>query len=292
MGTDDPLDTLYMFGRFLLSGLCFAAAVPAVAYAIKVRARLGRDVRLAHIGAALLIMAATVSAVDAVENVFILTREPTALSSWMRLICIDMLLPFYAYLLVCAWQERDQAEAELSRLLVTDPLTGTLNRRGFFERAIAAAGTASRAGQAVSVIMLDLDRFKDINDGFGHAAGDEVLRRFAAVVAQALQPGDVFGRVGGEEFAVVLPGCSEAMASGTAERLRERVRALVAHPAAHAAVTVSTGVACLPAGLAPEPALLNALSAADGALYAAKQARGVHALRAAVPARTERAAKG
>ena len=169
MGTDDPLDTLYMFGRFLLSGLCFAAAVPAVAYAIKVRARLGRDVRLAHIGAALLIMAATVSAVDAVENVFILTREPTALSSWMRLICIDMLLPFYAYLLVCAWQERDQAEAELSRLLVTDPLTGTLNRRGFFERAIAAAGTASRAGQAVSVIMLDLDRFKDINDGFGHA---------------------------------------------------------------------------------------------------------------------------
>ena len=283
MATGDTLDILYMFGRFLLAVLCIAAAVPAMRYARLVHARNGRHVPLAHVGAALLGMAATVSSADAVENVFILTREPTALSSWMRLFCFDMLLPFYAYQLVRAWQERDQVEAELARMMVTDPLTDTLNRRGFFERAVAACGQASRVGQPVAVVMLDLDRFKAINDRFGHDAGDLVLRRFAAAVALEVRPGDVFGRVGGEEFALLLPGSNETAALGTAGRLCQRVRAEVAHPARDAAVTVSAGVARLPAGLEPEAALTSGLSAADGAMYAAKQAGGDQPWPAAAP---------
>ncbi len=287
MELGDPLDLFYLFGRFLLSALCVAAAVPAVRYARLTRALHRGDVRLAQVGAALLGMAAIVSTVDAVENVFILTHDPTALSAWMWLFCIDMLLPFYAYLLVHAWQQRDQAERELARLMVTDPLTGALNRRGFFERAIAAIGQASRAGQSVAVVMLDLDRFKAINDGFGHAAGDEVLRRFAAVVALELRPGDVFGRVGGEEFALLLPGGTEDTARGTAGRLLARVRAAVPHPAGTAMVTLSAGVACPQPGLAPESALAAGLAAADKALYAAKQAGGDGAWPAAAPSRRD-----
>ncbi len=272
MGHSDPLDAIYLFGRFLLSGLCIAVAVHAMRYSSLVSARNGRHVRLARVGSALLGLAAMLSTFDAVENVFLLIHDPTALSAWLWLFCFDMLVPFYAYLLVRAWKQRDQAEEELVRLTATDQLTGALNRRGFFERAVAAIGQAWRAGQIVTVVMLDIDLFKAVNDRFGHAAGDDVLRRFAAAVALELRPGDVFGRVGGEEFALLLPGSDEEEALGTAERLRQRVRVEVAHPDANATVTMSAGVACLQPGLEPEPSLVSGLSAADWALYSAKTA--------------------
>jgi diguanylate cyclase (GGDEF)-like protein len=265
-------DIVYLICRLLLSGLTAAAAVNTMHYARQAEASTHHQLRLARVGVALLGLAAAMSCVDAVDNVFVRWDEPTPLANWLWLFGFDLLLPIYAFLLVRAWRQRDRVEGEMARMVVTDPLTGALNRRGFFERAIAAIGQAQRAGQAVSLVMFDLDRFKAINDGAGHAAGDAVLRRFAAVAATELRPGDVFGRIGGEEFAVLLPGSTEDMALGVAERLRARVRAEVAPPAGKDAVTVSAGVTRLTPGLEPEAALTNGLSAADSALYAAKQA--------------------
>jgi diguanylate cyclase (GGDEF)-like protein len=95
---------------------------------------------------------------------------------------------------------------EMKEVAVRDQLTGLLNRRGFNEQAARAYSIARRAGHPVSVIMTDIDRFKDINDEFGHAAGDSALCHFARILAVGRRAEDVLARVGGEEFAIVLPG--------------------------------------------------------------------------------------
>ena len=272
MGPSNPADTFYLICRLLLSGFTIAATVNAVQYARQNETLTHQRALLARVGAALLGVAAAMSCVDAVDNVIVRWDQQTPLANWLWLFGFDLLLPIYAFLLVRAWRQRDRSERELARMVVTDLLTGTLNRRGFFERALAAIGQARRAGQTVSLAMLDIDRFKAINDGCGHAAGDAVLRRFAAVAAQQLRPGDVLGRVGGEEFAVLLPDATEEEALGIAERLRARVRAEVKHPDGNATVTVSAGVTSLLDSIEAEPALTGGLSAADSALYAAKQA--------------------
>jgi diguanylate cyclase (GGDEF)-like protein len=128
---------------------------------------------------------------------------------------------------------------------------------------------ARRNGGHCSVLMLDLDRFKAINDNFGHPAGDAVLRGVAVAIGQAVRGGDVAGRLGGEEFALLLPdGVGDA--AQVADRLRAVVASGVAHPAGgDSLVTFSAGVAALdPAG--GETALEAAIAAADRALYAAK----------------------
>jgi diguanylate cyclase (GGDEF)-like protein len=288
----NPTDFIYLICRLMLSVFAVAAAVNAVHYAHQDKPVYHRHLRVARIGAFLLGIAATMSCVDAMDNVFLRANEQTPLSSWLWLFCFDLLLPIYAFLLVRAWRQRDQAELELARLVVTDLLTGTLNRRGFFERAIGSIGQARRAGQIVSVAMLDIDHFKGINDQSGHAAGDEVLQRFAATVALELRPGDVFGRLGGDEFAVLLPGDTDDIALQTAERLRARVRAEVANPAGNAPTTVSAGVTSLLEGIEPEPALVTALCTADSALYAAKQAGRDRALLAPSATPPRRAATG
>ena len=100
-----------------------------------------------------------------------------------------------------------------------DPLTGILNRGGFMERAERVMERCRRNGSPVSVMMFDLDRFKAINDAHGHGAGDTVIRTFCEISAAALRPSDVFGRMGGEEFAVALPGSSIEAAQVRAERI-------------------------------------------------------------------------
>ena len=121
-------------------------------------------------------------------------------------------------------------------------------------------------------MMLDLDRFKSINDDHGHPAGDAVLRGVAVAIAQAVRGADVSGRLGGEEFALLLPGDATADAAHVAERLRGMVANGVAHPAGpDRRVTLSVGVAALGPG-ADVAALEAALAAADRALYEAKAA--------------------
>jgi diguanylate cyclase (GGDEF)-like protein len=116
---------------------------------------------------------------------------------------------------------RQELEDELRALASVDGLTGINNRRHFLELGGKEFSRAQRYGNALSVMMMDVDHFKNINDTYGHAAGDEVLKKLATTFAANLRGPDILGRLGGEEFAVVLPECGIEAAEQAAERLRQ-----------------------------------------------------------------------
>jgi diguanylate cyclase (GGDEF)-like protein len=175
---------------------------------------------------------------------------------------------------------RWRREREARVLASTDELTGLLNRRALLAHAEAAVLAARQQREPLVLLMIDADHFKQINDRHGHAFGDEVLRHLAQVLGTALRQRDRLGRLGGEEFAAVLPGAGAAQAGQIAERMREAVAATPARaPEGEAPCTVSIGVA----ELGPEETVAQALQRADAALYAAKQA-GRNAVAQARPA--------
>ena len=153
----------------------------------------------------------------------------------------------------------------------TDQRTGLANGRAF-DDAVEQALSDRGSSEATSVLMLDLDRFKDFNDRYGHPAGDEALRTFAGVLGSCMRDNDLAARYGGEEFTVLLPGVGREGARGIAERIRARTESTIISlaPGLSARLTVSIGVA-----VAPDQALdrVGLLRAADEALYRAK-ARG------------------
>ena len=161
-----------------------------------------------------------------------------------------------------------RANAELAKLAKLDELTGILNRREFRRRADVEFERARRYGEVLSVLLVDLDHFKRINDGHGHAAGDEVLRRFAKAVVAELRPSDIFGRLGGEEFGVVLGHANLKQAFAVAERVRNRVRGRYGLDEERE-ITVSIGTATLRPG---DASVTAAMERADRALYIAKAA--------------------
>lgn len=122
---------------------------------------------------------------------------------------------FVVFLLAADLAER------MRRLAMLDPLTGIMNRRGLAQFAEQAIANAHRRGRPLSLVLADLDRFKEINDNHGHAAGDLALQRFAAYLESAIRKGDVVSRIGGEEFALLLVDSPSDMAMEVAERLRE-----------------------------------------------------------------------
>ncbi|MGZ4441412.1 MAG: diguanylate cyclase, partial [Gaiellaceae bacterium] len=131
--------------------------------------------------------------------------------------------------------------ARLEHQAQTDSLTGLYNHRYFHERLRSELRRASRVHDAVSVLMLDIDDFKRVNDVHGHGAGDEVLSALASELSQTVRGSDVVCRLGGEEFAVILPSCDEAAALGLAGRLTELLEEIDLDPAGK--VTVSIGIA-------------------------------------------------
>nr|WP_305111921.1 GGDEF domain-containing protein [Shinella lacus] len=147
----------------------------------------------------------------------------------------------------------------------TDPLTGLLNRRAAMERLDAEMRAAFRDCTQLSLVLIDLDHFKTINDRYGHAKGDDVLRHFAAAGRQQLRGGDVFARIGGEEFMVLMPGTGIRQATQAVERLRSHVREEENRAGLCCTYTMSAGVAeyC---GNAVE----DLFERADRALYSAK----------------------
>jgi len=164
----------------------------------------------------------------------------------------------------------DQAREEMQRLSIADELTQGFNRRHFMQLAQQEFARAARYGSVFSVIIFDVDDFKQVNDRFGHAAGDAVLRAVAEFCRQTIRQIDVFARYGGEEFVFLLPHTDETRALEVAERIRTGLASL--HVAWHnlsISVTVSVGVATYSGGLADFEALLIY---ADRALYQAKDA--------------------
>jgi diguanylate cyclase (GGDEF)-like protein len=152
----------------------------------------------------------------------------------------------------------DERMEEKAREAETDPLTGVLNRRGWDARL--------RRPDRGAILLVDIDRFKAVNDRFGHAEGDRVLVRVATTLSAVLRRGDVLARIGGEEFAVFLQGATAEQAMHLAERLRAAVAAEVR--AGDLPVTISVGVSPGRAG----PSLADRLVEADRGVYAAKDA--------------------
>jgi len=166
--------------------------------------------------------------------------------------------------------ERKMHSDNLARLLTTDHLTGVTNRAHFFEIAESEVARAQRHDRALSLVMVDADHFKRINDTAGHQAGDDVLKRIADEAKALLRSSDTVARLGGEEFVLMLPSTTTGEAMVVAERLRVAVeRARIDTAVGQRKATISLGVASL--GDA-NPTLQDLLAAADRALYDAKQA--------------------
>ncbi|HDS1737087.1 sensor domain-containing diguanylate cyclase [Pseudomonas sp. BP8] len=165
--------------------------------------------------------------------------------------------------------DKKQLEGELQRLATTDVLTQSSNRRHFFDCAEQAFQTAREKGSALAFLLLDIDDFKVINDSYGHQEGDQVLQRIADSGKAVLRRGDQFGRIGGEEFAAVFPGCTAEVAEQIAERLQREIQRLsFSHGEQTYGVTVSQGLT----GLSAEDDSLDSLFArADAAMYQAKR---------------------
>lgn len=165
-------------------------------------------------------------------------------------------------------KERADDRAEQARILAgTDQLTGVPNRRGILARLDKEMEKAETNGANLTVAMLDIDHFKSINDRFGHATGDDVLKRVASVCIDVLRDSDGFGRMGGEEFLIVLPGASSEDARRINERLARAIREMTAMTINLPTATVSIGIASYKPGMTSD-----ALCAvADGALYEAKR---------------------
>ncbi len=165
--------------------------------------------------------------------------------------------------------EKKRLEEKLRELATTDSLTGALNRRRLLEIAEAELERAVRYKHPLSVAMLDLDHFKSVNDTFGHAVGDEALRRVASTIRQALRKQDHVGRYGGEELTVVFPETGANDASAVGERIRVAVASLgLTDQGRSVPITISAGVAAWRAG----ETLDDTLKRADIALYEAKSA--------------------
>ncbi len=158
----------------------------------------------------------------------------------------------------------------LCELSSRDPLTGLANRRQFELALVQELGRVARSGDPSLLLTLDIDHFKRVNDTHGHAAGDAVLKAVAARLLECVRPMDTVARVGGEEFAIVLPHCSPSFGPAVAERIRRRVEShRVALPdGSEITVTVSLGGAFAPPWVRSSPALW--LERADQQLYRAK----------------------
>ena len=157
---------------------------------------------------------------------------------------------------------------EIYQLATYDALTDLHNRRHFMAVLDKEIARALRHGRELALCIIDVDLFKPVNDTFGHIAGDEVLRRIGAVVRQHVRSDDIAARIGGEEFAVLLPEGSADDAVAFAERLREAIAATLFAPGGTPRqITVSVGVAPL---RAPDTSRSQLLAAADAALYRAK----------------------
>jgi diguanylate cyclase (GGDEF)-like protein len=187
-----------------------------------------------------------------------------AIATVVPLVLAPVIVAFFLQMI----RRLERARKLIAELAMTDMLTGIYNRRYFMVEAEKEFGKAQRYNLPLSIILYDVDRFKALNDTFGHSAGDEVLRALTSACARCLRSSDVFARYGGEEFAILLPLTDGEAARGLAERVRKEVEQMSAyHESVRLPVTISLGVAEF------QPSKVSfdeMLKEADKRLYAAK----------------------
>lgn len=193
-------------------------------------------------------------------------------SDWFSPVAIEGIVFSQIIGLLVVMLTRERLELQLRAIALTDPLTGLNNRRAIFERGHALLSHGSRHRRPVSVVALDLDHFKTINDRFGHPTGDAVLAAFADAIRQTLRAGDESGRIGGEEFLCVLPDTDADQAFAAAHRLVTHFTRLAADvPGCRTRCTASAGIAT---SSLDTDTFETLVSAADVALYEAKRSGG------------------
>jgi diguanylate cyclase (GGDEF)-like protein len=185
---------------------------------------------------------------------------------FVSVMALEALFVTFALAFLRVSMTKERVELQQRKAALTDALTGIANRRGFFERGERLLDDALADRRLVALLLFDLDRFKDVNDAAGHHTGDQVLRGLTQLVEAAMAADHLFARMGGDEFACLLPGAGMARALQMAEAVRrgfetQRIEGLTCHP------TVSVGLA-----VASEPGqtLTSLLVSADRALYRAK----------------------
>lgn len=191
-------------------------------------------------------------------------------SRWLALVFLISMWVILSITLGFVYMTVERAERLNFELAMKDMLTGMANRRAITDQLLNTVARAQRQGQYLSVLMLDIDHFKQVNDGYGHQAGDMVLRGVAQILQSRLRAQDQIGRFGGEEFLVILPDTSLEGAQTLAEALRQAVEATPTQWGAHSiAVTISIGVrgGAVTGGDTAD----KLVGAADAALYRAKQ---------------------
>jgi len=162
----------------------------------------------------------------------------------------------------------------LAQLATTDSLTGLFNPRAFNERLHQELGRAARYQDSLSVLLIDLDGLKRVNDQYGHEAGNAALQSVAAAIRSGVREIDVSARLGGDEFGVLVPGTNQESAVVLAERLRALVATPVKGGAAGRGMTISIGVASLVPANGEGPTAVALMAAADNGLYQAKREGG------------------
>jgi len=199
------------------------------------------------------------------------TLSPTGetirgLAGWVAVFAIEILLYVIGAAFLVLILAKDRTVRFYKLAATTDPLTGVLNRRGFFEAAAELMAGHRGGPEPVSVLAFDLDKFKSINDRFGHDGGDAVLEMFAGVARKTMRSSDVIGRLGGEEFVAMVSG-TRTDAAVAAERVRTAFAAAeVEFGGQRITATVSIGIACG----SPRTAVETLITRADAALYRAK----------------------
>ena len=188
---------------------------------------------------------------------------------WLTLFAFETIIYAVGAAFIVLLMVKDQHVHVFRNAANTDHLTGLLNRRAFMESALSLSMHHGERGEPLTLMMFDLDHFKSINDRFGHAVGDEVLRVFARVASSSMRTNDIIGRLGGEEFAAIVPGSME-LARRIAERLRAGFEKAGVTVDKHAiGATVSIGAATSYEAVTDIDALIIR---ADTALYSAKNA--------------------
>jgi diguanylate cyclase (GGDEF)-like protein len=260
----------------IFAGVFFGTAYVVLA---TIAAQLGSGMRSA--GLRLLVVGFSLGAVAFFVRAIPVLVMPNLLGGELaseRLVAAGLFLSFMVIILTSVGflvLQKDRAEAAATKLAVTDPLTGTFNRRTFLELAEKEIARARRSKEPLSLVLFDLDHFKAVNDKYGHLAGDQVLKRFVEVAKMCLRQEDLLVRYGGEEFCLLLPQTDSADAAALAERIRGATEYSSfaikdGRSERRINVTVSGGVAQLGGDLDEDIGAL--IARADEAMYAAKEA--------------------